>query len=138
MKRNKPFSSIFGAVCLAMAMCLAALIGPQQTWGDDPTSHLKPYALIFGTVWDPVGAPMYGVKVKIRPADAKKAKWELYSDHRGEFAQRVPAGSHDYIVSTEIKPQKGQPRLEAAEVRVHIENDERQDVGVHLKKAAAH
>ena len=52
----------------------------------------QPYALIFGTVWGPDDHPLYGVKVKIRRADQKKAHWELYSDHNGEFAQRVPPG----------------------------------------------
>ena len=51
----------------------------------------KPYALIFGTVWSPDNHPLYGVRVRIRRADDKKPRWELYSDHNGEFAQRVPA-----------------------------------------------
>src|SRR6476620_10506111 len=77
----------------------------------------KPYALIFGTVYGRDDRPVYGVKVKIRRADQKKAKWELMSDHAGEFAQRLPAGTADYIVSTEEKHP-------APEVKVHIENDE--------------
>ena len=66
----------------------------------------KPYALIFGTVWDPDGHPLYGVKVKIRRADEKKARWELYSNHTGEFAQRVPAGKADYVVWADVKGYK--------------------------------
>lgn len=88
----------------------------------------KDYALIFGTVWDKAGHPVYGVPVKIRPAHQKKAKWELMSDHNGEFAQRVPAGAADYIVWAELPKHKGP----AAETRVHIENDERTDIGLHL------
>ena len=63
----------------------------------------KPYALIYGTVWDPDGHPLYGVKVKIRRAEDKKAHWELYSNHTGEFAQRVPAGKADYVVWADVK-----------------------------------
>jgi len=63
----------------------------------------KPYALIFGTVWGPDDRPVYGVRVKIRRADQKKPKWELFSDHRGEFAQRLPAGKADYIVWVDLK-----------------------------------
>ena len=48
----------------------------------------KPYALIFGTVWGPDDRPVYGVTVKIRKATDKKPKWEVFSDHHGEFAQR--------------------------------------------------
>ena len=86
----------------------------------------KPYALIFGTVYGPDSRSVYGVKIKIRRADQKKAKWELMSDHSGEFAQRLPAGKADYIITTDEKHP-------APEVKVHIENDERKDVSVHLQ-----
>ena len=95
----------------------------------------KPYALIFGTVWDPDGHALYGVKVKIRPADEKKARWELYSNHTGEFAQRVPAGKADYIVWADVKGYKlpsGRRLKPGSEVTVHIDNDERSDIGLHL------
>jgi hypothetical protein len=49
-----------------------------------------PYALIFGTVWGPDDRPVYGISVKIRRVPDKKPKWEVYSDHSGEFAQRFP------------------------------------------------
>jgi hypothetical protein len=96
----------------------------------------KPYALIFGTVWGPDDRPVYGVHVKIRRADQKKPKWELFSDHRGEFAQRLPAGKADYIVWADLKGFKsldGKQLRPGDEVTVHIEADERADIGVHLK-----
>jgi hypothetical protein len=90
-------------------------------------SHAKkPYALIFGTVYGADDRPAYGVKIKIRRADQKKAKWELMSDHSGEFAQRVPAGAADYVITTDDKHP-------APEVKVHIDNDERRDVSMHLR-----
>ncbi len=95
----------------------------------------KPYALIAGTVWGPDDRPVYGVTVKIRRAKDKKPKWEVYSDHMGEFAQRVPAGESDYILSADLKhfkPADGQPLRLVQEVTVHIYNDERQDTGLHL------
>ncbi len=97
----------------------------------------KPYALIFGTVWGPDDRPIYGVTVKIRRATdkPKKVRWELYSDHHGEFAQRVPAGEADYILSADLKNVKtadGQSLRLAQEVTVHIYNDEREDTGLHL------
>lgn len=88
-----------------------------------------PYALIFGTVWDKNDIPVYGVVVKIRPVDKKKAKWELMSDHAGEFAQRVPAGKADYVVWADVKTPKGTPKPQKT---VHIENDERVDISLHL------
>jgi len=97
----------------------------------------QPYALIFGTVWGPDNHPLYGVKVKIRRADQKKAHWELYSDHHGEFAQRVPPGPADYLVWADLKGYKsasGKELHQDEEVKVHVDNDERQDLGLHLKQ----
>lgn len=86
----------------------------------------KPYALIFGTVYAPDHRPAYGVRVKIRRADQKQAHWELYSDHQGQCAQRVPAGAADYVVWAE----PDHNHAPKAEVKVH----ERVDVGLHLTK----
>lgn len=96
----------------------------------------EPYALIFGTVWGPDNRPLYGVKVKIRRANEKKPRWELYSDHNGEFAQRVPAGQAEYMVRADLKGYKSKDgkQLQAGEeAHVHIEYDERADIGLHLK-----
>lgn len=105
--------------------------------GSRAGEHPKPapYALIFGTVFDPDGRVVYGVRVKIRRASEKKARWELYSDHSGEFAQRLPAGKADYIVWADVKDYKlpsGKHLKSGTEVTVHIENDERADIGLHL------
>jgi hypothetical protein len=122
---------IVGLLSAAVSL-RAAQPGPA----DDPR---KPYALIFGTVWGPDDRPVYGVKVKIRRADQKKAKWELISNHTGEFAQRVPAGKADYIVWIETRDLKGLKSSDgnqlqlSTEVTVAIANDERQDIGLHLK-----
>jgi hypothetical protein len=99
--------------------------------------NAKPYALIAGTVWGPDDRPVYGVTVKIRRATdkAKKVRWELYSDHMGEFAQRVPAGECDYILWADLKafkPADGKPLRLVQPVTVHIYNDEREDTGLHL------
>lgn len=97
----------------------------------------KPYALIAGTVWGPDDRPVFGIPVKIRRATdkAKKTRWQVVSDHMGEFAQRVPAGEADYILSADLKGVKtadGQPVRLVQEVTVHIYNDEREDTGLHL------
>lgn len=122
--------SILGAIC---ALMLPIFATPQPLVAADKSED-KPYALIFGTVWGPDNRPVYGVPVKIRRAKDKKPKWEVYSDHHGEFAQRVPAGESDYILSADLKHVKsadGKP-LHASDVTVHIYNDEREDTGVHL------
>ena len=117
---------------LRALLLVAALLAPlgvrpaASSLREDPR---KPYALIFGTVYSPDDRPAFGVKVKIRRAQEKKARWELFSDHQGEFAQRLPAGSADYVVWAEVKGPKDQPK---AEVKVHIKNDERVDISLHL------
>jgi hypothetical protein len=96
----------------------------------------KPYALIFGTVWGPDDRPVYGVRVKVRRASEKKIRWELLSDHNGEFAVRLPAGRQDYVVAADpkgVKTLPGKQLLAVKDAEVHIENDERSDIGLHLK-----
>lgn len=98
-------------------------------------SKEKPYALIAGTVWGPDDRPVYGVTVKIRRAKDKKPKWEVYSDHHGEFAQRVPPGESDYILTADLRHVKtadGKPLRLVQEVTVHIYGEEREDTGLHL------
>ena len=77
------------------------------------------------------------MKVNIRRVPDKKPKWEVFSNHAGEFAQRVPAGKADYVVSADLKGAKtadGQPLHLAQEVPIHVEYDERVDIGLHLTK----
>jgi hypothetical protein len=126
--------SRFRLLVLALALLGLPALRPGPAFAQmDPR---KPYALIFGTVWGPDDRPVYGVHVKIRRADQKRAKWELYSDHRGEFAQRLPAGKADYVVWADLKGFKlleGKQLKPGDEVAVHIDGDERADIGLHLK-----
>jgi hypothetical protein len=120
------------SVALVASFFMASLLLPATARSSEKP---KPYAVIFGTVWDPDGHPLYGVKVKIRRADEKKARWELYSNHTGEFAQRVPAGKADYIVWADVKGYKlpsGKKLKPGSEVPAHIDDDERCDIGLHL------
>jgi hypothetical protein len=139
---------------LAMVVC-AAMAGPfpqeekaQQGEQKPQASEKKkppqekPYALIFGTAYGPDDRPLYGVKIILSRQDKKHGKWELLSDHRGEFAQRVPAEAADYLIKGEAeyaptgpdgKPQMSKKKKLRGETRVHIEGEERQDVGVHLQ-----
>ena len=119
---------------LILSVLLASDTPAQPAAGKKPKAHPS-YALIFGTVWGPDDRPVYGVKVKIRRTQDKKAKWELFSDHSGEFAQRVPAGKTDYVVGADLKDLKaanGKPLRLLQEVAVHVDNDERVDISLHL------
>jgi hypothetical protein len=128
--------------CLLLVFFFAALDPHVLPVADaSPASgKLKPtdpYALIFGTVWGPDNRPVYGITVRIRRVPDKKPKWEVSSDHSGEFAQRVPAAKADYVVGANLKGVKttdGQTLHLAEEVPVHVEYDERVDIGLHLTK----
>ncbi len=116
--------ALFMLAALASGAALAGERGKPQ-----------PYALIFGTVFDPDGHTLYAVKVKIRRASEKKTRWEIYSNHTGEFAQRVPPGPGDYVVWADLKDYKlpdGRRLQPGPEVKVHIDSDERSDIGLHL------
>lgn len=118
----------------AFSPCLqppAAAASPQKL---KPTDR---YALIFGTVWGPDDHAVYGIKVYIRRLPGKKPKWDLTSDHAGEFAQRVPVGEADYLVWADLKGVKtadGHPLHLAQPVTVHVEYDERIDMSLHLTR----
>lgn len=121
---------------LLMLVCLALLTIPKQPLSGTERPKPADYALIFGTVWGPDDRPIYGVQIKIRVAGEKKARWEVHSNHLGEFEQRVPVGKQDYVLSADLKGYKNPayPRLQPGpDVTVHIESDERVDTGVHLK-----
>jgi hypothetical protein len=121
----------------AVALLLPRSTQAQDQAGDQHKDPRKSYALIVGTVWGPDDRPVYGVKVKIRRADQKRAKWELYSNHTGEFAQRLPAGKANYIVwadAKELKSLSGKKLDPGPEVTVQIESEERVDIGLHLKQ----
>jgi hypothetical protein len=111
------------------------LIIPAALHGREP-AVVKDYALIFGTVWGPDDRPVPGVKVKIRRLEEKKPRWEVYSNRRGEFEQRLPVGKQDYVIWADLKGYKspsGKRLQPGPEVTVHIERNERADTGLHLK-----
>jgi hypothetical protein len=121
------------ALFLSLLLCLAPLFAYPK---DKKKEHTKePYALIYGTVYGPDDHVVQGVRVLIRKSDANKPKYELVSDSRGEFAQRVPVGPADYIISADPKsfPKKSEMKP-GKEVKLHVRADERQDTSLHLEK----
>ena len=128
------------AAFLVMCVPLALFSTSVSATKDKPTNE-KPSALIFGTAYGPNDRPLYGVKITIRPEKRKHPSWELMADHRGEFAQRVPAGTNDYLVRGEAeyapvgddgKPQLSKRMRLKGETRVHVDNEERRDISLHL------
>jgi len=128
------------AAYLAICVLLALLPSGVAASKEKPKKE-KPYALIFGTAYGPNDRPLYGVKITIRPQTKKHPSWDLISDHRGEFALRVPAGTNDYLVHGEAeyapvgddgKPQLSKKVRLKGETRVHVDNEERRDISLHL------
>ena len=113
------------AACVAVLLALATVV-PRAA-----AQEKKDYALIYGTVWGADDRAVAGVPIKIQRVGDKKPKWELVSDHRGEFAQRVPLGEHDYIVIADIKIPKGETK---PQTHVHVQKNERVDISLHLTK----
>ena len=117
--------------------CLSLVSAQTASHPAKTPKHPKPYAIIFGTVWDPDNHPVYGLRVQLRRSGDKKARWEAYSDHNGEFSFHVPAGKADYEITGDLKSYKlpkfiGLPPKEP--VAIHVDFDERIDTGLHLMK----
>ena len=128
-------ATVVAALALGLLL-LCSLSFAEKDKNKDPKKH---YGLIFGTAYGPDDRPLYGMRIQIHPADKKHPSWELVSDHRGEFAQRVPPGPTDYIISGEGElslTENGKPHKKKikAETKVHIESEERQDVSLHFKE----
>ena len=122
-----------GVLSALLLLVLAGLSAPG--FEQKPAKHLKPFALIRGTAYGPDDLPFYGARVEIHPAGKKHPSWELYSDHRGEFAQRVPPGPADYVVTGEAElryPQTNKKKRLKGEVKVHVEAEEEVDPSLHL------
>lgn len=60
-------------------------------------SHASDF-LVSGTVFDPKGYAFPGVQLKLRRSSEKRFRWDDYTNSRGEFAVRVPQGSHYQLV----------------------------------------
>lgn len=128
------------ALCIAVFV-LSSFAHTSVTGKAEKQKAEKPYALIFGTAYGPDDRPFYGAKVTIHRLVKKHGSWQLISDHRGEFAQRVPPGPGDYLIHGEAevsfqdpggKPQKSKNKRLKGETKVHVDNEERVDISLHL------
>ena len=119
----------------ALAILLLGL-SPQQLAGAKKKKKNTPTGVIAGTVFQPSGLSMRGAKVTVTPApdqdppprDMKAFKG--VTDHRGEFAFRVPGGSMRYTVRVEAKGHQPQEKM------VTVEWDQRVNIFVRLKASS--
>jgi hypothetical protein len=76
---------------------------PSESSSAGKSKHHRADDLVIrGTVFNERGLAMQRVKLRIRRSDQKKARWETYTNSRGEFAVRVPKGP-DYEIAAESK-----------------------------------
>lgn len=120
-----------GLIVAALLISTASLTLARNPQSSQSAQAKKDYALIYGTVWGPDDHPAAGVPIKIRRQSDKKAKWDLFSDSNGEFAQRVPVGAQDYVIEAEVKTHKGEPKPQTI---AHVQDNERVDVSLHLTR----
>ena len=135
MKTDRP------GIAIAAVLALCLLVVPAFSSSEQDRKVLQEhYGLIFGTAYGPDDRPLYGVRITIHPFEKKHPNWEWVSDHRGEFAQRVPPGPADYVITGQIevvplengKPQASKKKRLKGEAKVHIESEERHDFSLHL------
>jgi len=87
----------------------------------------KLYALLIGTCFNEKGFRLPGVTIVVEMKSeavqkSKKKRWKVLSNSSGEFALRLPAGRHTFVVSAQKKAVK------PVEKTVRFTEDERQDV----------
>ena len=113
----------------------------RKSADDNKNGKKKDYGVMFGTAYGPDERPMYGVHVLIHPMGKKHPSWELYSDHQGEFAQRVPPEPADYQVTGEVQvspivngKQTSKKKRLKGETKVHMSGAEWHDFSLHLNE----
>jgi hypothetical protein len=103
-----------------LGLCLCAFFsGAQPAHAQEPPAPQQPPAessapppakpqqkhyshkddfLIRGTVFDDRALSLPGAELRIHRTSEKKFRWETYTNLRGEFAVRVPQGSHYELI----------------------------------------
>lgn len=115
---NRPKGIHFASVGVLLLTFASSLAGAQEappaasgSSAQDSSSKEKPskkkYShsndfLIHGTVFNEKALSFPDVELRLRKEGEKKYKWETHTNSRGEFAVRVPEGSH-YEILVRVK-----------------------------------
>ena len=116
---------------LLLATLLAGMSAGPASAGEKcgkKKQRLAEQFLIFGTVFDERGYIVEGAEIRVRCAGEKKTRWKVWSDRRGEFAQRVPTGS-EYELTVVAKGFAEQAR------KIDAREGNREDLVVRLDPA---
>lgn len=90
------------------------------------------FALLVGSCFNNDGFSLPGTSIRVemqmnQEKQGKVEKWQTVSDARGEFALRLPAGRHSFLIKAS---REGFVPLEAT---VSFVQDERQDIILKFK-----
>ena len=101
MTKTRTRTSHATVSCAALLAAFAAISFGQTK----PSKKEAPHAVIAGTVFRDPGFAQPGVAVTLIRKDDPKAKklQDAVSDHRGEFAFRVPPTQATYVVNATLK-----------------------------------
>jgi len=107
----------------ALALCAVpgAVAGDEKQGG----SHAHDF-VIFATVFNGQGFALPGAKVRVRPTDEQKFRWEAISDGRGELGVRAKQGA-EYELTVEAHGFKSQAR------KIDARAGNREDLTVQLE-----
>jgi hypothetical protein len=100
---------------------------------EKPKKAAQAQALVAGSVFHSSGHAMRGAQVVVTPAGPgkKKGEWKAFTDSRGEFHVRVPAGPASYNVVVRFEGYK------PVEKTVEFAADERADLSLLMEPGAA-
>jgi hypothetical protein len=121
MRKKKKKKRSSAALTLLACLLLAAVPAVGQ-------KRFQPYALVYVTVfYEENGFLVRGAHVEVRLKDTKK-HWDANTNEEGSAAIQVPAGKGVYVVQSQISGRVADRK------EVQVENDERVDVVLHLRK----
>jgi len=111
-------------VCIGLCGLVILVSGANRVAKEKES---EPFALLVGSCFHGEGFSLPGarIRVEIQPEEGKHSqvkKWQTISDTRGEFALRLPAGRHSFLIKAS---REGFTPLEKT---VSFVQDERQNV----------
>jgi Carboxypeptidase regulatory-like domain len=116
-------------IVLALFLCLAGAalaVQPQPAGAQNASGSRAHDFVIFTTVFTDQGFALFGARARVRREEDKKFKWEAMSDHRGEFAIRVPQGT-EYEMTIEARGFKPETR------KIDTRQDNRTDLTIRME-----
>jgi hypothetical protein len=123
MRKRKKRSNGSLRLLACLFLATATLAGPARA-----QKRFQPYALVYVTVfYEENDFLVRNARVDVRLKDTKK-HWDAKTNEEGSAAVQVPAGKAVYVVESQVSGRQADRK------EVSVENDERVDVVLHLRK----